>query len=279
MNGIQDFTYITYERGAYRRVTGAVPSERFLRIHVNGLEMATVMCSPVEPESLAFGFLRSEGVIQGMNDVRQWVVCPSGTCVDVWLHRADFEPPTRLIITSGCGGGITFDDLAERAQPLDSTRSATPTQVMRLLQALQKSALLYHEARGIHTSGLADGERLLLVAQDVGRHNTIDRLWGKCLLHGQSPADLILLSTGRISSEMLNKAAKMRVPIVASRTSPTALSIELARAWNVTLIGYVRGDSLRVYSAPQRLQLPALADLPTADWVAPDAVRANEPSP
>ncbi|QLQ05623.1 MAG: formate dehydrogenase accessory sulfurtransferase FdhD [Anaerolineae bacterium] len=119
---------------------------------------------------------------------------------------------------------------------------------MRLLQALQKSALLYHEARGIHTSGLADGERLLLVAQDVGRHNTIDRLWGKCLLHGQSPADLILLSTGRISSEMLNKAAKMRSdrcqPYVAHRPLDRA-----ARAWNVTLIGYVRGDSLRVYSA------------------------------
>ena len=277
MNGIQDFTYIIYDRGAYQAVTGPVPAERFLRIHVNGLELATVMASPVEPECLALGFLRSEGIIQGMDDVRRWTVCPSGACVDVWLRRADFEPPGRLIITSGCGGGVTFDDLAERAQPLDSTRQTTPEQISHLLHELQESALLYQEARGIHTAGLSDGERLLMITQDVGRHNTVDRLWGKCLLAAQSTADLILVSTGRISSEMLNKAAKMRIPIVASRTSPTALSIELARTWHITLIGYVRSGSLRVYANPERLQLPYLSDIPVSATAAAGAsVRPNK---
>lgn len=277
MNGIQDFTYIVYERGAYHAVTGAVPAEAFVRIHVNGLELATVMCSPVEPESLALGFLRSEGIIESIEEVRRWTNCPSGRCIDIWLRRADFVPPARLIITSGCGGGVTFDDLAGCMAPIESGRQVTPQQISRLLQDLQDSALLYQVARGIHTSGLSDGERLLLVAQDVGRHNTIDRLWGKCLLTGQSPTDLILLSTGRISSEMLNKAAKMRIPIVASRTSPTALSIDLARAWNITLVGYVRSGSLRVYAAPERLQLPALADVVVADGTAPDtAARPNK---
>lgn len=268
MNGIQDFSYIVYERGGYHAVTGAVPTEGFLRIHVNGLELATVMCSPVEPESLALGFLRSEGIIMGMEDVRRWTNCPSGRCIDIWLQRADFVPPTRLIITSGCGGGVTFDDLAGCMEPLHSDRQVAPEQISRLLQDLQESALLYREARGIHTSGLSDGDRLLLVAQDVGRHNTVDRLWGKCLLTGQSPENLILLSTGRISSEMLNKAAKMRVPIVASRTSPTALSIELARAWNIALVGYVRSGGLRVYAAPERLQLPAQVDMAVTDATA-----------
>lgn len=261
MNGIQDFDYVVYERGAYRAITGAVPAEGFVRIHVNGLELATIMCSPIEPEILALGFLRSEGIIESMDDVRRWTNCPSERCIDVWLHRAHFEPPTRRIITSGCGGGVTFDDLAGCIQPLDSSREVAPDRISRLLQDLQASALLYLQARGIHTAGLADAEGLRLVAQDVGRHNTVDRLWGKCLLAGQSPADLILLSTGRISSEMLNKAAKMRIPIVASRTSPTALSVELARAWNITLVGYVRSGSLRVYAAPQRLQLPGPGDL------------------
>ncbi len=277
MNGIKDFTYIVYERGTHHAVTGAVPAEGFLRIHVNGLELATVMCSPVEPECLALGFLRSEGVIQGMDDVRKWTVCPSGTCVDVWLHRADFEPPARLIITSGCGGGVTFDDLVDRADPVESDRMVAPERISRLLQDLQESAQLYQEARGIHTAGLSDGERLLVVTQDVGRHNTVDRLWGKCLLAGQSTADLILLSTGRISSEMLNKAAKMRIPIVASRTSPTALSVELARTWHMTLIGYVRSGSLRIYAGAERLRLPPLADIPVTTTAAPGAViRANK---
>ena len=124
---------------------------------------------------------------------------------------------------------------------------------MRLMGDVQDAAVLYRTARGIHTSGLSDGAQVLMVAQDVGRHNTIDRLWGQCLRRGQPTEDLILLSTGRISSEMLNKAAKMRIPFVASRTSPTALSIELARAWNITLVGYLRTGSLRVYTAAERL--------------------------
>jgi FdhD protein len=94
---------------------------------------------------------------------------------------------------------------------------------------------------------------LLLVAQDVGRHNTIDRLWGKALKQNIPTEGNILLTSGRISSEMLNKAAKMGVPITISRTSPTSLSVELAQAWNITLVGYARGNSFRVYAVPERV--------------------------
>jgi FdhD protein len=93
-----------------------------------------------------------------------------------------------------------------------------------------------------------------LVAEDVGRHNTIDRLWGKAMKQNIPTKGKILLATGRISSEMLAKAAKMEVPIVASRTSATSLSISLAQAWNITVVGYVRRNSLRLYTAPQRVR-------------------------
>jgi FdhD protein len=109
----------------------------------------------------------------------------------------------------------------------------------------------------VHSSALSDGEQLLLVAQDVGRHNTLDRLWGACLAQDIDPAGHLILTTGRVSSEMLNKAAKMRVPVVASRTSPTSLSVRLAREWNMALIGYVRGGSLNVYTGWWRLDLSA----------------------
>ncbi len=117
------------------------------------------------------------------------------------------------------------------------------------------AASLYKEARGVHTSALSDGERLLATAEDVGRHNTIDKLWGYCLQHDIDPAGQLLLATGRISSEMLNKAAKMGVPVVASRTSPTSLSVRLAEEWNILLIGYVRGRSFNVYASEWRLTL------------------------
>ena len=118
---------------------------------------------------------------------------------------------------------------------------------------LLNSARLYRLTRGVHTSALSDGRQILAVAEDVGRHNTIDKLWGYCLAQGIDPAGQVLLATGRISSEMLNKAAKMRVPVVASRTSPTSLSVRLAAEWDIMLIGYARANSFNVYASQWRL--------------------------
>ncbi len=260
-HGIFAADYVEYSNGTWRAVEGAITEETLVRIHVNGQEFATFMCTPREQDELALGFLRSEGLITGLADVRRVVVCPSGACVEVWLTDAEAVLPTSRtkIITSGCGGGITFDDLTEQQPALNTITTITPERLFARMRDLYQAADLYQVTQGIHTSALTDGERLVLVAQDVGRHNTIDRLWGKALKHGLDPRGLILLATGRISSEMLGKAAKMGVPIVASRTSPTSLSVRLGRAWNLTVIGYVRRDTLRVYAAGHRVVTPAAA--------------------
>jgi FdhD protein len=230
----------------WRSIEGEVIEEGFVSIFVNGAELATVMSSPREQDRLALGFLCNEGIINTMDEVRAIHVCPSGACVDVWLKRSDFVRPNRLILTSGCGGGVTFDDLTKTIEPLNTDRSIPPEKLLTLMNA-----------RGVHTSALSDGEKLLAVAEDVGRHNTIDKLRGACLIEKIDPFGLILLSTGRISSEMINKAARMGCPIVASRTSPTSLSVKLAREWNITLIGYLRRESMRVYAHPERLRVRA----------------------
>jgi FdhD protein len=253
LTGSQDTTIKRFDHGQWQSLDGAVVREGLVRLHVNGLELATLMCTPVELDVLALGFLRSEGIIQGPEDVRLITVCPSATCVDVWLRSADYTPPVRGIITSGCGGGVTFADLAAVAQPVQSGLRVTARQVCGLMLALYEAAGLHHSVGGTHAAALSDGVSLLLVTEDIGRHNTIDRLWGRCLVEGIPTQDRILLSTGRISSEMLHKAARMQVPIVASRTSPTSLSVALATAWNVTLIGYVRRDSLNVYTGQERI--------------------------
>ncbi len=253
MNGIHSLDYILYENNAWQSVEGNITHEGLVRIFVNGHELATFMCTPREQDELALGFLRAEGIIRSLSDVRRIVVCPSGACVDVWLRHDDFEMPARRIITSGCGGGITFDDLSSHHAPLNTHATVTPDQIFARMHDLYQAASLYRVTQGIHTSALSDGERLVLVAEDVGRHNTVDRLWGKAMKQNISTGGLILLATGRISSEMLGKAAKMGVPIVVSRTSATSLSVALGRAWNITVIGYVRRNSLRVYAAPHRI--------------------------
>lgn len=253
--GIHPLTYTEYTAGAWMPIDGAITQEALVRIHVNGVETAMFMCTPHRLDELALGFLRSEGLIHSLAEVRQVVVCPSGACVEVWLRDGAAEPPAgrRAIITSGCGGGVTFDDLSGRITPLNTHARLTPDQLFARMRDLYQAGDLYGQTQGIHTSALTDGERLVLVAEDIGRHNTVDRLWGQALLRGLDPAGLSLLATGRISSEMLGKAARMGVPIVASRTSPTSLSVALGRAWNVTVIGYVRRNTFRVYTAGERI--------------------------
>jgi FdhD protein len=253
-DGVVTFTVNEFHHG-WSAVAGEVVEEGFVSIFVNGEELATVMCSPREQDRFALGFLCNEGIIDSLDDVRAVHVCPSGACVDVWLTRSDFVRPNRLILTSGCGGGVTFDDLSKTVEPLQSALTIAPQQLAAVLIEMQQRATLYARSRGVHTAALADGEHIIVLAEDVGRHNTIDKVRGACLLEHIDPRDKILLCTGRISSEMINKAARMGCPIVASRTSPTSLSVQLAREWNITLAGYVRRDQLKVYAHPERLKV------------------------
>jgi FdhD protein len=210
--GIQPTTYMLYKGDTASPVESGVIEESLVCISVNGQELATFMCTPHHLEELALGFLRSEGFIQSLADIELLHLADSRTCVDIWLRNINFTPPKRRIITSGCGGGVTFDDLSQRHPPLNTAAIVSPQQVAWLMQKLHLAAELYNEVRGVHTSALSDGHELLLTAQDVGRHNTIDRLWGQALQRGVNTEGRILLASGRISSEMLNKAAKMKIP-------------------------------------------------------------------
>ena len=124
-----------------------------------------------------------------------------------------------------------------------------------LVHMLFESQELYRETGGVHTSALSDGERILLAAEDIGRHNTLDKIAGLCLMKSIWPQRRILITTGRISSEMLQKAARLGAAILISRTSPSSLSIEMADRYGITLVGYARRQQFNVYSNPQRLGL------------------------
>ena len=252
-SGVVPFEYQRLD-GDWAEVAGEVIEEAFVSIFVNGQELATIMSTPRDQDKLALGFLRNENIIEGLDDVRAVHICPSGSCVDVWLRHGEFKPPQRRILTSGCGGGVTFTDLAETLPPLESGVCMPAATVSALMIEMQRGGTLYARSRGVHTAGLALGAELRAVAEDVGRHNTLDKLRGDFMLRGLDPRDHILLTTGRISSEMISKAARMGCPIVASRTSPTSMSVWLAREWNITLCGYVRRGRMNVYAHPERLE-------------------------
>jgi FdhD protein len=260
--GALAYTYWTVQQDNAELTDGGVIEEIVVSIYVNGQELATIMCSPLDQEALALGFLYNEGVIDSLDEVGLVKTNVPRSVVDVLLRRQAFDPPRRMILTSGCGGGVTFQHLTEAYPPLESTFTTTPETIFARMRDLQGAARLYNLVRGVHTAVLADTEHLLVSAEDVGRHNAVDKIAGKALQAGIDTRDGIILTSGRISSEMLNKARRMGVPLVASRTAPTSTAVKLAAVWNICVVGYVRGGSLRVYTHPERLGLP---DIPLRD--------------
>ncbi len=230
----------------------SVVQERPLALYVNGQELVTLLCTPSKLEALVVGFLTFEGIIDSLEDLRSLTVLEGEGFVDVRL-TGEFVPPRRRVYTSGCGGGITFSLETHRSAAQWDNSAVEPASLFPLFRELYAEAHAYRESRGIHAAALAEGEKLLIVTEDVGRHNAIDKVCGEAMLRGIPTTGKILLATGRISSEMLRKGAHMGTPIVVSRTSATTLSIDLAKRLGLTLIGYVRGDSFYVYSHPERL--------------------------
>ncbi|MCI0394346.1 MAG: formate dehydrogenase accessory sulfurtransferase FdhD [Chloroflexi bacterium] len=253
--GVRPVHYISVGAGSPQDIDGEIVDEAQVCIAVNGRELATFMCSPNNLDWMALGFLANEGLIAGLDDVRSLHISAGDTCVDVWLHDLDVELPTRPIITAGCGGGVTFDDLSQRHEPLHSQLQTSPTELASLMRQVHLGAELYQRARGIHTAALAGPGQILLQVEDLGRHNCLDKLRGGALLAGLETRDRILLSSGRISSEMINKARRLETPIVCSRTSPTSLSVALAEAWNMTVVAYIRQDRMRIYTHPERVEI------------------------
>src|SRR5258705_8623732 len=188
-----------------------------------------------------------EKVVEDPAEITRLEISEVDGRADVTLSRP-VTLPTERILTSGCGGGITFR-IDHRLFPrLSSTLRVRPEALALGMKDLFAAAVHYRASRGIHGAALSDGERLLLVAEDVGRHNAVDKIKGAALLRGIPTEDRILFSTGRVSSEMLLKAARMGVPLVASRTSPTEMAVALAEQLGVTGCGHVRPASLHVYT-------------------------------
>ena len=225
-------TYFRVRGSRADEVAGEIVREQPLTLSVNGEKFLTLLCSPVKLEALVVGYLWMEKVIASLDEVTRVEVSPVDGHANVTLSHP-VTLPTERILTSGCGGGITFR-IDHRLFPrLASSLRVAPETLSTQMKDLFAAAVHYRESRGIHGAALSDGERLLVVAEDVGRHNAVDKVIG---------------STGRVSSEMLLKAARMGVPLVASRTSPTEMAVALAEQLNITVCGYVRPDSLNLYA-------------------------------
>lgn len=247
---ILDTTCHMFSEQGWTRTPVCVPAEIPLTVFVNKQELVTVLCTPTRLNALVLGFLYSEGIIAGLQEVASMRVCEDDLLAEVTLTNTAYKAPPRRTLTSGCGRGASF---ITRGQRVDSALTVTPGEVLALMKQLYQTQSLFQQCGGVHASALCDRRQILVAAEDIGRHNTLDKIMGECLLEKLPSRDGILLTTGRISSEMLLKAARMQAPIVVSRGSPTERAIKLGGELGITVIGYARTNRLSVFSGEARL--------------------------
>ena len=243
-----------YRDGTITVLDRLPPPERAITLIVDGEELATIACSPVRVIALALGFLRVEDIIHTAADVALMEVCDEESVVKVRLAPTARRVPhdRKRILTSGCGRGVTFSlDVV----PVAGGMSVRPEQVMGWMETLLDTAAGYREHGGTHAAGLFGPDGLELLAEDIGRHNTVDRIAGEALLGDRKTAGKAILTSGRISSEMLVKSSRLGIGVVASRTSPTELAVSLAQEAGIALLGYVRRGQLQIFHDAGRITL------------------------
>jgi FdhD protein len=229
------------------------PVEKNISLMVNGDSWVTFMCTPLQLEELGVGFLFNENVITSMDEVASFRVCDNNI-IDVWIDHA-VKKPEKWSRTSGCTGGKSTVATTTSIEPVESDAKLSATDIINNMKQLLEAQDIYRQSRGVHASALFDGQELRFFSEDIGRHNTFDKLSGQYLISGTRLETPLLLTTGRISSEMIQKAARLKCVFVISLTSPTDQSVEIAQNSGITLIGYARRNSFNVYAHNERISL------------------------
>jgi FdhD protein len=243
---------------------GSAVQEFPLVLRVNDRELATLIASPHDLRFLVAGFLRLQGFVSSVDDFLILSVCTDFGIANVRI-RGELPERLRPVLTSGCGTGVTFTLPGSEGtvSRIDSDVRILPPAVFRLMDELAKRAEMYRSHGGVHSCavGEADG-KLLLFAEDIGRHNTLDRIAGEALLRGVDLSGKVLATSGRVSAEMAAKALSLGVSLIASRTSPTDMAIKICRDAGIALVGYVRGGKFNVYAHPERIAVESETPAP-----------------
>lgn len=255
-----------------------VVMEEPLAVYVNGVQRAVLMRMPGLEKELAAGFCLSEGLVGSFAGVRTIQHCGNASpmrtgfesedgamppesesrnrvdidvCPDVLYSDARLE--VVRLIRAGCGG-VDVARAAFSLPHIESDLSVPTTVLLRLNEELRMAQNVHRHVGGVHVAALYTAAGDLVVAcEDVGRHNAVDKALGHCLLRDIPLSDKLILCSGRLSHEMVAKAIRMRVPVLASMSAPTALALQLAETFGLTVIGYLRGNRMTVYTHARRV--------------------------
>jgi FdhD protein len=266
--GIREVDVLRHGHPAAERDSVAV--EEPMEVRVNGASFAVIMRTPGADRDLAAGFLLAEDVIRGDDEIGAIEYCQDvadegrGNTINVTVTGAAVERLSarlgerrHVTMTASCGmcGRRTIESLQSRVAVVKGEWTVSADVISSLPDRLRSSQAVFDSTGGLHAAGLFDRSgQLQLSAEDVGRHNAVDKIVGRTLLAGRHPLDTsILLVSGRTSFELVQKALVAGVPLIAAVSAPSSLAIQLAEESNITLCGFVRGEKFNIYSHQSRV--------------------------
>lgn len=248
---------VRIERDRKEGRTDMVTEEVPLTVHCNGKELVTLLCSPGDLKDLSAGFIYSTGLIRSFKEIKSIVIDDRNwiSYITLTIKKRPSELLFKRLYTSGCGRGTFLYSALDTVHKRKITGrfSVSSEGVSRMMDAFQRKSKVFKETGGVHSAALSDGNGISVFKEDIGRHNALDKVIGEALRREIPVKARMVLTSGRVSSEIVQKAQKAGVPFLVSRSAPTDTAIALARSINMTLIGFVRGRRMNIYAGDERV--------------------------
>lgn len=261
MKEIENITVCRYDNGRVKNLEDIIIREIPYTIFLNDEELITLLCIPRALEYLAIGFLLSEGFIKEKEDIKHMKLFEEKGIIEIETrnqHMIAKELLGKRTVTTGCGKGTIFyniiDSFHSKKINHDMLRIKA-SDIVELVAKFNKASALFLKTGGVHSASISDGKKLLLFHEDVGRHNAVDKMIGEAMMKNISLKDKLMITSGRISSEILMKAAKREIPMIVSKSAPTDSAISLGKNLGITVIGFVRAKRMNIYSEEKRIIL------------------------
>ena len=257
MEGTDRIKAIHITREVRQHVGTVVAREFPMTIILNGTELVTLLCSPSDLRYLALGFLTSEGILKRREDLKRVIVDERKGIVHVEIaieNNAETDAIFRRIITPGCGRGASFYSAADTDLTVNNSTFTVRTGfIMGIMSDFQRHSELYKATHCVHSAALSDGKTIIIFREDIGRHNAIDKIFGQCFEQNIPTGDKLILSSGRISSEIIIKITRGGLPVIVTKSVPTDAAVKMADELGITLIGLARSSSLAVFTKDERV--------------------------
>lgn len=254
MNAVREFYITRIENGKVEKKADIVVCEYPFSIYFNGIKITTLICSPDNLDYLALGFLISEGIVDDRSNIKDMRIDDKNNAAYIYDYSYKGFQKEPCMSPIKCSSGATiFGETYDCSQYKTDDISIHFEKIFSLMENFISKSKMFQNTGGVHSAALSDTERILIFHEDIGRHNALDKVIGEANIKGIDLYDKLILTSGRISTEMLIKAAKRNVPIFVSHSAPMDLALDLGKKINMTVIGFVRGKRFNVYSGVERI--------------------------